>query len=78
MCLAIPMEIKKIQNNNAVVEYEGTRWEVRLDIIDERPEVGDFVIIHAGFALHRINEEEARESLKTWKEILDHADEVFE
>ena len=78
MCLAIPMEIKKIQNNNAVVEYEGTRREVRLDIIDERPEVGDFVIIHAGFALHRINEEEARESLKTWKEILDHADEVFE
>jgi hydrogenase expression/formation protein HypC len=70
MCLAIPMEVKTITDNSAVVEYEGTRREVRLDIIDQRPEIGDYVIIHAGFALHRIDEEEARESLKYWKEIL--------
>ena len=70
MCLAIPMEIKTITGNAAVVEYEGTRREVRLDIIDQRPEVGDYVIIHAGFALHRIDEAEAMESLKYWKEIL--------
>ncbi len=78
MCLAIPMEVKKITGDWAVVEYEGTRREVRLEIVDERPEVGDYVIIHAGFALHRINEEEAKESLKYWKEILAHVDEAFE
>ncbi len=78
MCLAIPMEVKKITGDWAVVEYEGTRREVRLEIVDERPEVGDYVIIHAGFALHRIDEEEAKESLKYWKEILAHVDEAFE
>ena len=78
MCLAIPMEIKKITDNLALVEYEGTRREVRLDIVDQRPEVGDYVIIHAGFALHRIDEEEAKESLKYWKEILANVPETFE
>ena len=78
MCLAIPMEVKTITDNSAMVEYEGTRREVRLDIIDQRPEIGDYVIIHAGFALHLINEEEAQESLKTWKELLANAHETFE
>ena len=78
MCLAIPMEVKEIRENWALVEYEGTRREVRLDIVDQRPALGDYVIIHAGFALHLIDEEEARESLKYWKERLAQADEAFE
>jgi hydrogenase expression/formation protein HypC len=78
MCLAIPMEVKAIDGNCAVVEYEGARREVRLEIIDERPEIGDYVIIHAGFALHRIDEEEAQESLRYWKEILANASETPE
>ena len=78
MCLAIPMEVKKITGNSALVEYEGTRREVRLDLVDPKPEVGDYVIIHAGFALHLIDEEEAQESLKTWKELLANAHETFE
>jgi len=76
MCLAVPMEIKKITDNWAVVEYEGNRQEVRLDVIDYQPEVGDYVIIHAGFAIHRIDEEEAKESLRYWKEIMANADEA--
>ncbi|MFH2046923.1 MAG: HypC/HybG/HupF family hydrogenase formation chaperone [Pseudomonadota bacterium] len=64
------MEIKKITGNVALVEYEGTKKEVRLDIIDQQPQVGDYVIIHAGFALHRIDEEEAQKTLKYWEEIL--------
>ncbi len=78
MCLAIPMEVKEIRENWALVEYEGTRREVRLDIVDQRPQVGDYVIIHAGFALHRIDEDEAKISLAYWKEILAHAPEAFE
>ncbi len=78
MCLAIPMEVKEIRENWALVEYEGTRREVRLDIVDQRPELGDYVIIHAGFALHRIDEDEAKISLAYWKEILAHAPEAFE
>jgi hydrogenase expression/formation protein HypC len=78
MCLAIPMEVKEIRENWALVEYEGTRREVRLDIVDQRPELGDYVIIHAGFALHRIDEDEAKLSLAYWKEILANAPEAFE
>lgn len=78
MCLAVPMEVKTISGNAAIVEYEGTRREVRLDLVDPKPVVGDYVIIHAGFALHLIDEEEARESLKTWKEFLAHAAETPE
>ena len=78
MCLAVPMEVKEISGNSAVVEYEGTRREVRLDLVDPKPEIGDYVIIHAGFALHLIDEEEAQESLKTWKEILANAYETSE
>ena len=76
MCLAVPMEVKKITDNRAVVEYEGNRQEVRLDVIDYQPEVGDYVIIHAGFAIHRIDEEEAKESLRYWKEMMAQADEA--
>jgi hydrogenase expression/formation protein HypC len=78
MCLAVPMIVKEITGNSAVVEYEGTRREVRLDLVDPKPAVGDYVIIHAGFALHLINEEDAKESLKTWKEILANALEASE
>jgi hydrogenase expression/formation protein HypC len=78
MCLAVPMQVKEIFGNSAVVEYEGTRREARLDLVDPKPVVGDYVIIHAGFVLHLIDEEDARESLKTWKEILSDAHEASE
>lgn len=78
MCLAVPMEIKKLSGNVAIVEYEGTKKEVRLDIIDQQPVVGDYVIIHAGFALHRIDEEEAQKTLRYWEEILADNHEAFE
>ncbi len=72
MCLAIPMEVVKIEHNRAWVSAGGTKREVRLDIVDEMPEVGDYVIVHAGFALHRIDEVTAEETLKLWDEILAH------
>jgi hydrogenase expression/formation protein HypC len=72
MCLAVPMQIIKIEDNTAFVSADGTGRKIRLDIIDERPEVGDYVIIHAGFALHRIDENTARENLKLLKEMLNH------
>ena len=72
MCLAIPMEVKKIEveNNSALVSAGGTEREVRLDLVDEMPEVGDYVLVHAGFALHRIDEQTALETLKLWEEIF--------
>ena len=70
MCLAIPMEVVKIENYNAWVSIGNVQKEIRLDLIDEMPEVGDFVLVHAGFALHRIDEKTAMETLKLFEELL--------
>jgi hydrogenase expression/formation protein HypC len=63
------MKVVQIDGDNIVAELGGTTKEARLDIIDERPELGDYVVIHAGFALHRIDPEEAKVSLELWKEM---------
>jgi hydrogenase expression/formation protein HypC len=64
------MEVVKIEENTAWVSAWGTQREVRLDLIDEMPEVGDYVLVHAGYALHRIDEETAMETMKLWEEML--------
>ncbi len=71
MCLAVPMEITGIEDSVADVEIGGVKKQVRLDIIDEQPSVGDFVIVHAGFALRRLDREDALETIKLFQEGLD-------
>lgn len=60
MCLAIPMKVVAIDGDVATVEIGGTHQTAGLDIIDPKPEVGDYVIVHAGFVINIINPEEAR------------------
>lgn len=72
MCLAIPMEVLEIAGNRAWVSVGGTKREVCLDIIDEKPGVGDYVIVHAGFAIHKIDEEIARETLEMLRQMFAH------
>jgi hydrogenase expression/formation protein HypC len=67
MCLAIPSKIVKIEDNVATIDVDGIKREASLLLI-ENPEVGDYVIVHAGFAINKINEEDALESLKLLKE----------
>ncbi len=69
MCIAAPMKVVKIDGETVVAELGGTTKEARLDIIDETPVLGDYVVIHAGFALHRIDPDEAKKSLELWKEM---------
>jgi hydrogenase expression/formation protein HypC len=73
MCIAFPGMIVSISEENiAVVDIGGTRRTVSLDIIDEEVSSGDYVISHAGFAIHKIDEEDARENLAFLKDILGH------
>ncbi|MGA7145961.1 MAG: HypC/HybG/HupF family hydrogenase formation chaperone [Desulfobacterales bacterium] len=67
MCLAIPSKIVKIENNVATIDVDGVRREASLLLIDD-PKIGDYVVVHAGFAINKINEEHALESLKLMKE----------
>jgi len=70
MCLAIPMQVIEVDGGMARVEQEGVTRKVRVDFIpDLQP--GDYVLIHAGIAIERVNAEEAAETLRLIKEIVD-------
>lgn len=69
MCLAVPMKVIEIDGNLAKVESGGTVRTVGLDIIDPSPQIGDFVIVHAGFVINIIDEQEAQKILHDF-EIL--------
>lgn len=70
MCLAVPMEITAIHDKVADVEIGGVTRQVRLDLIDAAPAVGDFVIVHAGFAIRRLDRDDALETIKLFQEGL--------
>jgi hydrogenase expression/formation protein HypC len=63
MCLAVPTKIIRIEGDTGWVGIGGCRREVRLDLIDSA-RVGDYVLVHAGFAIHKIDEQQAEASLK--------------
>jgi len=67
MCLAIPSKIVKIENNVAIIDVDGVQREASLLLLED-PKVGEYVIVHAGFAINKINEGHAQESLKLMRE----------
>ena len=67
MCLAIPSKIVKIENNVATIDVDGVQREASLLLLED-PKVGEYVIVHAGFAINKINEEQAMESLSLMRE----------
>jgi hydrogenase expression/formation protein HypC len=68
MCLAIPMKLIKIEGNKGIVTMAGVKKEISLNLLKEVA-VGDYLIIHAGFAIEKLNEEEAKKTLSIWEEI---------
>ncbi|MCX5725883.1 MAG: HypC/HybG/HupF family hydrogenase formation chaperone [Candidatus Saganbacteria bacterium] len=68
MCLAIPVKIIKIDGDKAEVDASGIRKEASLKLLPDVC-VGDYILIHAGFAIQKLDEEQALESLKLWSEI---------
>jgi hydrogenase expression/formation protein HypC len=72
MCIAFPGKIISIDDNRAIIDIEGTRREAFLDLIDEEVTIGDYVICHAGFAIHRVDEELAKEKLTLLRELTEH------
>jgi len=71
MCLAIPGKIKKIlDDNTAEIEIGGITKNASLDLIKEAKE-GDYVLLHAGFAIEVIDQKKALEILRAWEGIID-------
>ncbi len=69
MCLAVPMQVIEINDDTAVCEIDGVRRDASLMMLDG-VEVGDFVLIHAGFAIERMDPQEAEKTLELFREIL--------
>ena len=66
MCLAIPSKIVKIENGVGTIDVDGVQRTASLLLVEDAA-VGDYVIVHAGFALHKIDEVDAMESLRILK-----------
>lgn len=72
MCLAMPAKILSIDGDEAEVDFGGAIRKTNVSMVDA--EVGDYVIIHAGFAIQKVDEQEARETLQLWNEFLESTD----
>ena len=70
MCLVIPLRLVEVDGMNAMAEAAGIRRKVRVDFIRE-PKPGDYVIVHAGFAIERLNEQQALANLQAIQEVAD-------
>ncbi|HJV66929.1 MAG TPA: HypC/HybG/HupF family hydrogenase formation chaperone [Geomonas sp.] len=70
MCVGVPMQIVSIEGDNAVAEIDGVKREASLMLLGEEVALGDFVIVHAGFAIAKLDEQEARETLELMREAF--------
>ena len=70
MCLAIPSKITKIENNMATIDVDGVQREASLLLLEDARE-GEYVIVHAGFAIQKIDEAAAQETLKFLREAAE-------
>lgn len=70
MCVGVPMQVISIEGDQALTEVDGVRREASLMMLDQEIKVGDFVIVHAGFAISKLDEEDARETLALMREVF--------
>ena len=73
MCLAIPGKIIEIEQNTALVDFDGIKQNVIIALI-QNPEIGKYVIVHAGYAIEQMDEKDALEAIKQWREIAEDQD----
>ena len=76
MCLAIPGKIVEIDSNeeHATIDYgDGTKRKANITLVDVK--IGDYVLVHAGFAIQVLDEKEAKETLNLFREMLSYGEE---
>lgn len=70
MCLAIPSKIIKIEDSRATVDVYGAQRDISLLVLQDEVKIGDYVIVHAGFAIQKLREDVAKETLGYFDEYL--------
>jgi len=75
MCLAVPSKIIEIDGYNATVDVMGLRKKISIMLMPEEPKIGDYVLVHAGFAINKIEPYEAEQALRLYEEIFNEMEE---
>ncbi len=74
MCVGVPMEVVSRDGDNIIAEIDGVRREASLMILGDEVKVGDYVIVHAGFAISLLDKEEALETLELMRGVFSPAE----
>ena len=76
MCIAAPAQVVEInkEENWLVADFGGARQHAKIDLLPD-VEIGEYVLIHAGYAIDKLSEEAAKESLEAWEELLEMLEE---
>ena len=69
MCVAVPTKVVSVQDDTAVVDFSGARRSVSLLLMDDKVNSGDYVLVHAGFAIRKIDEDYAKETLDLFNKM---------
>lgn len=78
MCLAIPSKVIAINDNVAILETLGVQREASLDLMGESVKVGDYVLLHIGYVMSKIDKKEALESIELYQEMIAKMNETHE
>ena len=72
MCIAAPAHVVEInkEENTLFADFGGARQQAKMDLLPD-VEIGDYVLIHAGYAIEKLTEEAAKESLEAWEELFE-------
>lgn len=73
MCLAVPARVMAINGEEAILDYGGVKRNANIGMLSD-VKVGDYVLVHVGYAISKMDEEEALETLKLWDEMLKAAE----
>jgi hydrogenase expression/formation protein HypC len=74
MCLGVPMKIISKEGDSIIAEVDGVQKEASVMLLGEDVKVGDYVIVHAGFAISRLDEEYALETVRLMREVFSEED----
>jgi hydrogenase expression/formation protein HypC len=69
VCIAAPAQIVEIKDNVATVDFGGVKQQAKLDLVND-VDVGRYVLVHSGYAIEVLSDQEAQESLEAWDELL--------
>lgn len=74
MCVGVPMQVVSMDGDDIIAEVDGVRRSASLMLLGDEVNIGDFLIIHAGFAISKLDENEAKETIRMMKEVFSNED----